>query len=252
MPVGYEVTNDQGQRAWWDGKKLTPLNDQGFQTKVPTQAAVNPQAFRRSQDSLKAIQDAKGRANWLTTGWIGGMTAPIPGSPAYNLDKDLDTLKARTAFEELAAMRAASPTGGALGNVTEKELALLQAAEANTDVGQGREQLTANLDRLGASITRRTPGLTLDAPADLTDGRSRATLPTGAYYLDPQRNVRRNDNGDRGNPIFKPAAPQPRPAPAPQAAAAPSRPPPPKRGDVVNGYRYNGGHPGNPKSWTKQ
>lgn len=35
-----------------------------------------------------------------------------------------------------------------------------------------------------------------------------ATLPRGAYYRDPQGNLRRNDNGPRGNPIVEAAANQ--------------------------------------------
>lgn len=30
MPQGYEVQDANGQRAWWDGKKLTPLTEAGF------------------------------------------------------------------------------------------------------------------------------------------------------------------------------------------------------------------------------
>lgn len=30
MPAGYEVTDGKGNRAWWDGKKLTPLDERGM------------------------------------------------------------------------------------------------------------------------------------------------------------------------------------------------------------------------------
>lgn len=39
-------------------------------------------------------------------------------------------------------------------------------------------------------------------PFDLSGGQSRGSIPRGTYYLDPQRNIRRNDNGDTGNPII--------------------------------------------------
>lgn len=46
-------------------------------------------------------------------------------------------------------------------------------------------------------------------PLDLSGGQSRATIAKGAYYRDPQGNVRRNDNVDRGNPIVVPAKKSP-------------------------------------------
>lgn len=42
------------------------------------------------------------------------------------------------------------------------------------------------------------------SPFDLSGGESRASLPKGAIYRDPQGNLRRNDNGDAGNPILPP------------------------------------------------
>ena len=46
---------------------------------------------------------------------------------------------------------------------------------------------------------------------DLSGGQSRESVPRGTLYRDPQGNIRRNDNGDKGNPIV---------TPAPRAAAA--------------------------------
>lgn len=43
-------------------------------------------------------------------------------------------------------------------------------------------------------------------PMDLSAGQPRSTIPKGSYYRDPKGNVRRNDNGDKGNPIINPAA----------------------------------------------
>lgn len=167
------------------------------------QRAPDPNAFRRAKDSLAAIDDAKSRSNWLRTGLVGGLTQDWKGSPAYNLDKDLDTLKARASFDELQAMRAASPTGGALGGIAVEELKMLQAAEANLDVGQGEGQLDKNLERVRASVKGRTPGLDMANPIPTKLAADRDALPRGAYYVDAQGNVRRNDNGNAGNPIFR-------------------------------------------------
>jgi hypothetical protein len=244
--AGYEVKGPNGERGWWDGKKITPLDANGLPAKAQRQPndQARDDAFRRESDSMKAIENARSRAGFWTTGPVGAISKNIPGTWAYDLDKDVDTLRARVGFNELAAMRAASPTGGALGNVTEKELAMLQAAGSNLEVGQSGDQFRSNLDRLEGTVKARQPGLTPETAVDLSGGQSRTTIPKGAYYRDPQGNIRRNDNLDAGNPIMRPANGR--------KAATSGLPPPPKRGEVRDGYRYNGGPPDNPKSWTKQ
>jgi hypothetical protein len=151
----------------------------------------NPEIFRKEKDTLSAIDDIEKRSGFWTTGLVGGWLRDVPGTPAYQLNSDIDTLKARSAFGELAAMRAASPTGGALGNVTEKELGLLQAATANLDTGQGEKQLDKNLGRVREGVQARTPGLTVDNPIDLTTGGSRQPVPRGATRSSSRRRARR-------------------------------------------------------------
>ena len=49
-------------------------------------------------------------------------------------------------------MRASSPTGGALGNVTERELAFLQSVVANIENSQSPEQLRRNIGRFQRAV----------------------------------------------------------------------------------------------------
>lgn len=80
------------------------------------------------------------------TGW-GSYLKQFPGA-ANDVSKLLDTVKANTGFEALNQMRAASPTGGALGNVTEQELAMLQATRGSLEQSQSQEQFDRNLLRM--------------------------------------------------------------------------------------------------------
>ena len=59
------------------------------------------------------------------------------------------TIKSSIGFDRLQQMRDESPTGGALGQVSELELITLQATLGSLDLDQSEEQLLANLDRLG-------------------------------------------------------------------------------------------------------
>lgn len=94
------------------------------------------------------IDNAISQINGLTSGFIGKSSEGIAGTPAYNLARAIDTIKANLGFQELAAMRAASPTGGALGQVTEKELNFLQSTVASLDQGQDERTLKANLQKV--------------------------------------------------------------------------------------------------------
>lgn len=99
------------------------------------------------------VDEALSRVGFNSTGFIGGSTKGISGSPAYNLDSALKTIKANLGFSELQAMREASPTGGALGQVAVQELDMLQSTIANLDPGLGEEILRDNLDEVVTHYT---------------------------------------------------------------------------------------------------
>lgn len=84
----------------------------------------------------------------LSAGFLGSRLASIEGTPAYNIAKLIDTIAGNVGFSELQSMRDASPTGGALGQVSERENQLLQALQGSLDQGQTPEQLVTNLKRI--------------------------------------------------------------------------------------------------------
>lgn len=75
----------------------------------------------------------------------GAVMSLLPGTEATNLENTIRTVKSVLGFQELQAMRDASPTGGALGQVSEREIDFLQSAVASMDVGQDVGQLIENL-----------------------------------------------------------------------------------------------------------
>ncbi len=78
---------------------------------------------------------------------IGGL-ATIPGTDAANFKAGLDTLKSQVGFSVLQAMRDASKTGGALGQVSDRENVMLQNNLAALDRAQSPEQFKAALGRI--------------------------------------------------------------------------------------------------------
>lgn len=81
--------------------------------------------------------------NPWATGY-GSLLEGVPNTDARALRNELDTIRANIGFDKLQQMRDASPTGGALGQVSEMENRLLQAVEGALDPGQA-DQLVRNL-----------------------------------------------------------------------------------------------------------
>ena len=91
--------------------------------------------------------DAADNGGWGETGFTGARLRGWEGSAAYDLAQKLKTVDANLAFAELQKMRDNSPTGGALGQVTEKELDLLRSTVANLDPNQSQPEFLAALKR---------------------------------------------------------------------------------------------------------
>lgn len=96
---------------------------------------------------LGKVDEAMGKVGGFTAGW-GGILANVPGTKARNLQADIDTIKANLGFQQLQAMRDASPTGGALGQVTERELGFLQSTVASLDQLQSPDELRKALGQI--------------------------------------------------------------------------------------------------------
>ena len=86
--------------------------------------------------------------NPWATGFVGSIGNYVANTPGSNLSRMLDGIQANIGFDKLQDMRANSPTGGALGAVTERELALLQATYGSLVNSQSVEELQFNLNRL--------------------------------------------------------------------------------------------------------
>jgi hypothetical protein len=83
-----------------------------------------------------------------TTGFAGPYISKIGGTPANDVRALVDTVKANAGFAELQKMRDNSPTGGALGQVSEREIAYLQATIGNMEQSQTADQFKDNLRRV--------------------------------------------------------------------------------------------------------
>ena len=124
-------------------------------------AADQPKALERVQQAkrvadnvLSKVNDAINGTDWKTAGFVGSISRAVPGTPAFDLSRKVDTIKANIGFQELQQMRQMSPTGGALGQVAVQELEMLQATVASLDTAQSPEQLRQHLTDIKTHFER--------------------------------------------------------------------------------------------------
>ena len=105
-------------------------------------------SISKADNVLDILDEALGLVGPTTAG-PAGFAAPLAaGTDAFTLRGHIDTIQANLSFKEIAEMRANSPTGGALGNVTERELDLLAATVSKLDQRLSPTALRASLERV--------------------------------------------------------------------------------------------------------
>ena len=134
-PAGYRYTADGNLEPIPGGPKdMTSKNK-----------AISETAEMKAKLVTQKVDEALKETGFFSTGLTGEVLGMIPGTGAYDLDATLDTIKANLGFNELQAMRQASPTGGALGQVAVRELEMLQATIASLKKGQSQAKLRNGL-----------------------------------------------------------------------------------------------------------
>ena len=119
------------------------------------QRAAAENTLETSQITLKNIDKAMEQANGLfATGLPGQVLQNVGGTDALDLKKTITQIVSTVGFDRLQRMRDESPTGGALGQVSQMELAQLNSALGNLEVSQSEEQLKENLQVVKDVYTR--------------------------------------------------------------------------------------------------
>lgn len=131
-----------------DPTKVWQRNAMG-ETKAVGDAA-KPEATTSPVDTLTRVidqldniyADSADNGGWGETGATGSIMRSVgpTGTAAYDLAGKIQSVNANLAFQELQKMRDNSPTGGALGQVTEQELELLRSTVANLDPNLSQDE----------------------------------------------------------------------------------------------------------------
>jgi hypothetical protein len=152
-PKGYQRVWDEAEGTYRD----VPIPG-GEAARAEEEANTKAyQAFQADREQMGAIMENIDAADTLINNWTAGagsLLDSIPATQARDLKARMETVRANIGFDKLNEMRQTSPTGGALGQVTERELNFLQSVRGSLDTGQSPDQLRQTLQEIKASLQR--------------------------------------------------------------------------------------------------
>lgn len=111
-------------------------------------------AQRSGQTALRSITRALEYLEQMPQGeGVAGSAARIaqarvPGTPAYYFRQQVADFQNNVGVQSLQEMRNNSPTGGALGNITERQLNMMRDLMGSFDIGQPVSSLRENLNQI--------------------------------------------------------------------------------------------------------
>lgn len=214
--MGRERYLDTGELVFPDDAEYKSPKDVAAEQKMADEAEKKQARERKAQESAFNVQTALKSAygnlgydpanptapnphdtwlpNWLEGDGVTGMQGFIlknwRGSRSYNLGEDLNTIKANIGFDKLQEMRENSPTGGALGPVSDFENKLLQSTIASIDQFQSRDQL---IEKLG--VIEKVYDALVNGVDDGTGNRRQLTEQEAAK-LEAEMNAASASGGD--------------------------------------------------------
>lgn len=156
---------------WAEEQAKLRIQKQSMETARKQQAPIVIQDIDRAIDRIKNQSDL-----WPQTGFGGMLTNQIGGN---QLAKIMSGVQANIGFDALNQMRANSPTGAALGQVTERELSFLQSVYGSLSVSTTQTELMFNLRRLKNAMLDVIHGPGQGPTREKLDGAAAATPKTG-------------------------------------------------------------------------
>ena len=152
-PNGYRVVTLAGSEA--ERKAVEATADRAREAIEAAEAAEGQEVLTERAgnvvlEDIRRVKEKIEDAPWYSpaTGFLGNILKDVGGTQAADVQALTMTIRGNIGFDRLQQMRDASPTGGALGQVSERELATLQSVLGSLEQSQSEEQLLQNLDRL--------------------------------------------------------------------------------------------------------
>lgn len=140
------------------------------------------------------------------TGFIGGVTSMVPGTPAYDREKELLSIRARLGFDQINEMKRlaaeSGATGTGLGQISNIEFMSLQSTIDAIYTGMSGEAQNKALKAIKKHLLNVQQLASGVAPADAIDWSAPEYKAVG-YHQDPEtKNVYYAPNGKNGT-VYK-------------------------------------------------
>lgn len=161
VPAGFEeVLGPDGE---FQGIRPMAGSDAALERETSAQKAETAQA-RRELNASTQLDDARRIINLVdenptyTTGMLGTVMKQFGQTDAGTVASAAKSLQANIGFDELQAMRMESPTGGALGQVSDREVSFLQALRGAIDQSNNDAEFKYNVARYHDYLASRVHG----------------------------------------------------------------------------------------------
>ena len=136
----YRVVPIPGSKAATDAEQILSAKDASREGSIRTAGVV--------LTNIDAAQEKIKNSKLPIAGFFGNQLKEIAGTSATDVSALVTTIKSNIGFDKLQAMREASPTGGALGQVSNQEIDFLQSTLNNLNQRQSQPQFESQLQIL--------------------------------------------------------------------------------------------------------
>lgn len=159
IPQGYRVIYDQNGNP----VQMEPIPGGPADTSATDAAARENQSVASDTITTAAAKarEILNRSGRLAAGFGGQLMSSFGESDAAELRRQVEVLKSNAKIQNLQAMRAASPTGGALGAVSDKENEMLAAKAGAIDPNAAPDVFASQLDDYERTLLRIVHGKTV-------------------------------------------------------------------------------------------
>lgn len=178
IPPGFQLVRDPVNP---NATRLQPIPGSPAETEMiqarqkqverQEQAVTQSRTVIRSVDRAMQMMENRDFPETLPGSGLARAALRFGTGSVFDVDNELETIKANIGVDSIQQMRAASPTGGALGNTSDRDIAMMQAMKGSLNVRQDPKILRQNLQDIRELYLNAWFGSPEEIQAAVDDGK---------------------------------------------------------------------------------